>query len=94
MGNAELWSGYTNDFNVYTSGSSSVIPQVGDLAVWDRQHIGVVTRVVSDPLTNVYFISVTQANTPSIETSYKLSKSGNSYIIGGDDPFNHWLRRK
>jgi len=93
MGNANLWSGYTaaNKFNVYTSGISSVAPSVGDLAVWDRMHIGIITEIN----TQTREITITQGNLNTIKTikTYAVDQNGR-ITIAGNDPFNHWLKRK
>lgn len=88
-GNAELWSTYTSHFDVYTSGQSTVMPQVGDLAVWNNRHIGIITEI-----NNKGEIYVTQANTDSLVTIKTFKSTSGKIIIEGNDPFNHWLRRK
>jgi len=91
--NADQWKNKTNEFNVYTSGQSTTLPAVGDLAVWDEMHIGVITGV--DYSNNLFVVHNANVDTKSQSYGYSLI-NGKVKITSVSSNYlpDHWLRAK
>ena len=96
MGNAKDWIGYTKEFNVFHTGGTTEIPQVGDVMVWSGGDTGHVAVVVDVDLEKKSF-RVANANVPTVTQKYSYSiNSSNkkvSIVSAGWIP-DYWLRKK
>ncbi len=86
-------SAYVDQFNVYKSGETEEMPQVGDVMVWEQSppngHVGIVTYV------SEHSISVANSNSNKITHEFDyIIKENKVSIIGGNWKPDYWARKK